>query len=211
MASRRREFELSVERPTGEGAVARLTVRWDAGGGGEKPSAEELRAGLEELRADLEVLLGAPLAAAPVARRDRDLAELVETYRPRQTELVDLLAADGEISDAERALLVAHLARSPPSEPPRAPRSVPVASEPRLPFADRPIAAAPLDAASAAPAGRAVPELLRTYEITSLKQAGAVRGRRQISFAEYMALKRHFEAAEPAPQRPAEPRGPRTA
>jgi hypothetical protein len=210
VATRRREIELSVERPAGPGAVARLTVRWDAGAGGEKPTSEELRAGLEELRADLDALLGAPLAAAPIARRDRELAELVETYRPRQTELVDLLVADGEISETEHTLLLAYLARTPPPPAGRAPRSGAAASEPRLPFADRPIAAAPIEAPAAGSTGRAVPELLRTYEITSLKQAGAVRARRQISFAEYMSLKRHFEATGSAPERPGDPRGPRS-
>ena len=34
------------------------------------------------------------------------------------------------------------------------------------------------------------------YAVDSLKQAGAVRARREISFAEYMALKRHFQEAE---------------
>jgi hypothetical protein len=37
---------------------------------------------------------------------------------------------------------------------------------------------------------------LRVYQINSLKQAGAVRARREISFSEYMALKRHFQEAE---------------
>jgi hypothetical protein len=41
-----------------------------------------------------------------------------------------------------------------------------------------------------------VEELLHTYQITSLRQAGAVRARRQISFDEYMSLKRHFAASE---------------
>jgi hypothetical protein len=44
-----------------------------------------------------------------------------------------------------------------------------------------------------------VPELLRTFQIETLRQAGAVRARRQISFEEYMALKRHFEAASAGP------------
>lgn len=183
-------MELSVERPVGPvgsvGGIARLTVRFEPGSDGTGPTPAELKATLEKLLADLDAIVGVPLAAAPIGRADREVGELVETYRPRQRELVDLLLADGEITPTEHARLVDHLTGSP-----RPPASRPAASE-----VDHPIAAAPVAADSSPPAGRTVAELLRTYEIVSLKQAGAVRARRQISFAEYMALKRHFEAAE---------------
>ncbi len=148
------------------------------------------------MRGTLDTMLGPPLAAAPLARPDRDLRELIETYRPRQPELVDLLRDEGELTPTEHVRLRTHLAGGSSSEPPSRGRPPVPVEEPRLPYADRPIASAPIEAGAPAPPGRPVPELLRVYEITSLKQAGAVRARRQISFAEYMALKRHFEGAE---------------
>ncbi len=194
MPTRRRELELSVERPVGSGrasgTVARLTVRFEPGPKEEGPSPAELRTTLEELETELDALVGAPLAAAPVARAERELDELVEAYRPRQKELVDLLRDEGEITPEEHARLVAYLAEgSPPARPVRGEGP---------PYADRPIAAAPIPSARPEPHERTVPELLRLYGITSLKQAGAVRARRQISFAEYMALKRHFESGTPS-------------
>jgi hypothetical protein len=197
----RRETELSVERPLGPGGpaagVARLTVRFAPAPGGADPTPSELRAALVALTADLDAIVGPPLAAAPAARPDRELAELIETYRPRQRELVDLLRDDGEITPSEHDRLIAHLAERPAGTlpPPRTPEPVP----------DQPIAAAPIGSERSLPPARPVPELLKLYQIASLKQAGAVRARRQISFAEYMALKRHFEEAErdtEAPRRP---------
>ncbi|HTP56197.1 MAG TPA: hypothetical protein VML53_06010 [Thermoplasmata archaeon] len=189
--TRRREFELSVERPLGPagpaGGVARLTVRWDAAADGGTVATAELRAEYDRMAAELEALVGAPLAALPAARTDRDVTELVETYRPRQRDLVDLLLSDGEITSVEHDRLVEHLSGARP--PAKAPAPPPAA-------ADAPIAAAPVASEGALPPARPVAELLRTYQIASLKQAGAVRARRQISFAEYMALKRHFETAE---------------
>jgi hypothetical protein len=188
----RRETELSVERPIGlpgtPGGVARLTVRFAAAPDGSGPTVTDLRAALEAITGELEALVGPPLAAAPVGRPDRELSELVETYRPRQRELVDLLRDDGEITAGEHARLVQHLGA----------RRADAVSEARPPESvlDRPIAAAPIAAERTLPPARPVAELLRMYEIASLKQAGAVRARRQISFAEYMALKRHFEDLE---------------
>jgi hypothetical protein len=72
------------------------------------------------------------------------------------------------------------------------PRAVPPPS-----VVDRPLAAAPVGVDRSLPPARPVADLLREFGITSLKQAGAVRARRQISFAEYMALKRHFESGPP--------------
>jgi hypothetical protein len=194
---RRREVELSIERPVGPGAppgsVARLAARFDTGPGGEGPSPAELRVALDQLSADLDGLVGPLLAAAPVARPDRELNELVETYRPRQKDLVDLLRDDGELTPGEHGLLIAYLGRLPAAAAPP-PRRAEAPTE--HPLAAVPIAAAPVAAERSLPPARPVPELLRTYQIDSLRQAGAVRARRQISFAEYMALKRHFEEAE---------------
>jgi hypothetical protein len=193
VALRRREVELSVERPLGPepspGAVVRLAARFDVPDGANGPTPADLASALDGLRADLEALVGAPLAAAPIARTDRELGELIEAYHPRQRELIDLLRDEREITAGEHARLAEYLGREGPLRPPP-PRPV------ELP-APAPIAAVPL-AAVPAESGRPVPELLRTYQITNLKQAGAVRARRQISFSEYMALKRHFEASEPS-------------
>ncbi len=168
--------------------TVRLAARFELAPDGSGPSHAELSRALDELQADLDGLVGPPLAAAPVARPDRDLTELVETYRPRQRELVDLLLGEGELTPGEHERLVAYLGaqptRSEPSRPPPAPRL------------EAPIAAAPIFASRPEERGRPVAELLRTYQIDSLKQAGAVRARREISFAEYMALKRHFQEAE---------------
>ncbi len=200
MTVRRREVELSVERPVGPGAppgsIARLAARFDAGPGGEGPSPAELRAALDQLSADLDALVGPLLAAAPIARPDRELTELVETYRPRQRDLVDLLRDDGELTPTEHERLIGYLEARPAAGAP-APRG----PEPNVerPIASVPIAAVPLAVERSLPASRPVAELLRTFQISSLRQAGAVRARRQISFAEYMALKRHFEETERGP------------
>lgn len=193
MPPRRRQVELSVERPLGPrgpaGAVARLTSTFEVAPDGDAPAPAELARALDQLLEDLDGLLGASIAALPAGRPDRSLAELVETYRPRQRELVDLLRDDGELTEAEHGLLVAHLSGpgAPPAAPSRAPGEADRAAEPSL-------AAIPASGGPRLPPARPVPELLRTFDITSLRQAGAVRARRQISFAEYMALKRHFEA-----------------
>jgi hypothetical protein len=192
---RRREVELTVERPLGAaagGGTVRLSARFEVAGDG-TPAPRELAEALDRLREDLDALVGPPLAAAGVARPDRELSELVNAYRPRQRELVDLLREEGEISAAEHARLVEYLAPASgaaPAAPPEPPA--------RLPFEDQPIAAAPIVAERPSEGARTVPELLRLYQIESLKQAGAVRARRQISFSEYMALKRHFETENAA-------------
>jgi hypothetical protein len=184
---RRRSIELSLERPVGGAGVARLTARFETEPGDEGPSTTDLRRALDELSLELDALAGPPLAAAPIAGTDRSVEELVEAYRPRQRELVDLLRDEGEISAAEHDRLLEYLAS-------RGARPAP--PSPIAPLAaDRPLAAAAVGADRSLPPARPVPELLREYGITSLRQAGAVRARRQISFAEYMALKRHFEGA----------------
>ena len=189
---RRREVELTVERPlradSPSAGTVRLSAKFEVPPNGPGPDHSELARALDDLQADLDGLVGPLLAAAPAVRPDRDLTELVETYRPRQRELVDLLLGEGEITTGEHARLVEYLGAPPaPSEiPARGPE----------PGGGTPIAAAPILAGRRDEATRPVPELLRRYQISSLKQAGAVRARREISFAEYMALKRHFQEAE---------------
>ena len=197
MPLHRRETELSVERPLGNGGVARLTARFAAAPDGAAPTPAELRTTLDALAAELDGIVGLPLAALPAERVDRELRELIETYRPRQQELLDVLRDDGELTGGEYARLREYLSH--PRSSPAAP-SPPARSEP---VPEAPIAAAPIAAERSLPPARPVPELLETFQITSLKQAGAVRARRQISFAEYMALKRHFENTEPGLDRPA--------
>ncbi|MGD0249696.1 MAG: hypothetical protein ABSB97_02235 [Thermoplasmata archaeon] len=203
MSLRRREVELCVERPLGperSGGTVRLSARFEVAEGGEGPAPADLARELDRLTEELDALVGPPITAAPLGRPDRDLTELVETYRPRQRDLVDLLLADGELTPSEHARLIAYLG---PGREPRAPTSGtrPVAESDRL------IATVPIDRPTPTPAAPASPgrtlesarpvaELLKTYQIASLRQAGAVRGRRQISFDEYMALKRHFEEEE---------------
>ena len=206
MNPRRRDLELSVERPLGPdrgGATVRLTVRFEPGEEGAGPSAAELTRELEALTEEMNALVGLPIAAAPIGRAERELTELIETYRPRQRELIDLLLGEGELTDGEHARLVEYLAAGAPSLTSRAPPPSSLAETERL-IATVPIDRAPPSVVRPGPphavpptktggTARTVPELLRTYEITTLRQAGAVRARRQISFAEYMALKRHFE------------------
>ena len=185
MAERRRPIELSVERTVtdpngGSPLLLRATVRLEEGLDATAPGvAEELATLRRQLDAVAATL--APSAPAP-SRPDRPLEELVEAYRPRQTELLELLREEGELTAGEYELLRRHMGR------PETPRPPPAG----IPLTDRPIAAAPLENDRAPATPRAVEELLRRYQISSLKQAGAVRARRQISFEEYMALKRHF-------------------
>lgn len=186
-----------MERPlrpgVPSGGTVRLSARFEISPDGSGPDHSELARALDGLQADLDGLVGPLLAAAPSARPDRDLTELVETYRPRQRELVDLLLGEGELTEGEHARLVEYLG-APPA--PVEPLSFP--PERRV---DTPIAAVPIVAVRAGEGARPVPELLSRYQIGSLKQAGAVRARREISFAEYMALKRHFQEAETRPER----------
>ena len=202
MPLRRREVELTVERPLRpdlpSGGTVRLTTKFEVAPDGAAPNHAELSRALDDLQADLDALVGPLLAAAPIARPDRDLTELVETYRPRQRELVDLLLGEGELTAGEHARLVEYL-----GAPPAPPESPAPMVERRV---DVPIAAVPAVVGRTEGEGRPVPELLRAYQISSLKQAGAVRGRREISFSEYMALKRYFqeEEAHAARREPAE-------
>ena len=172
------ETELSVEREVGIGAarrVVRLTVRLPDASAGSAPDAIAVE--LRRLQASLDAAMA---SAGLLERPERDLAELVETYRPRQPELIELLRAEGELTEREGALLRAHLAgaETPTLEPAGGP-----ATDSR-------------STGSRRTGARVVAELLATYQIASLKQAGAVRARRQISYDEYMALKRHFAPAD---------------
>jgi hypothetical protein len=188
MAPRRKEYELSVEQElpaSSDGAPrrARLTARFSPEPEEAEPAEADLANALRELADRLaRASEKAGLGRRPPAeeRPDRTLSELLETYRPRQPELVELLHADGELTDGEYALLR---------------NGIPTPSS-------EPVAASPPVAPPSAPTrsgGRPVEELLRVYQITSLRQAGAVRGRRQISFEEYMALKRHFGSGAATP------------
>ncbi|MCI4339938.1 MAG: hypothetical protein L3K06_00040 [Thermoplasmata archaeon] len=187
MAPRRTEIELAVERDIADAAGIvrrfRLVARYPLEGAPMTP--EEIAPLFQALSEELDRSLpaGTPLTTRP----DRSLLELVETYRPRQPELLELLREEGEITHGEFAVLQRHLGE-------RAPAAVP-----DLAPMDRPIAAAPLAQDRTPIVPRAVDDLLRLYHIESLKQAGAVRARRQISYEEYMALKRHFGAADGPP------------
>ncbi|MGD1098893.1 MAG: hypothetical protein ABR888_00895 [Thermoplasmata archaeon] len=201
MPIRRREIELTVERPLRPGDPAggsvRLSARFELPPDGSGPDHSELARAFDDLRADLDGLVGLPLAALPATRPDRDLTELVETYRPRQRELVDLLLGEGELTEGEHARLAEYL-----SAPP-APAEVP--SPPPERRFDTPIAAVPIVVGRADDGARPVSELLRLYQIISLKQAGAVRARQKISFSEYMALKRHFQETDASAEQRADP------
>ncbi|HXQ93817.1 MAG TPA: hypothetical protein VN864_01410 [Thermoplasmata archaeon] len=186
MTLRRTEVELAVERDVADadGIVRRFRIVGRYPVEGASPTPEELAPLLRALSEELDRSL--PAGTPVVARADRPLSELVETYRPRQPELLDLLLEDHELTDGEFSLLHRYLVE----------RATPAPVEP-VPT-DRPIAAAPLAQDRTPITPRPVDELLRLYRIESLKQAGAVRAHRQISYEEYMALKRHFGAAETA-------------
>jgi hypothetical protein len=192
---RRREIELSVERDLlGRGGSvrrARLTARFELEGSRDAPTPKELGETIRSLDRELEAAGTEAGFTVAATLPERSLEELVETYRPRQSELVDALETDGEITAGEAALLRGSLAgssnrraaaRVPP--PPKAPAEIPLT--------DRPLAAMPLVNDRTPSVPRPIPDLLATYRIESIKQAGAVRARRQISFDEYMLLKRHF-------------------
>lgn len=174
--------EVDTVGPDGRPGRVRLTRQFSAAAA---PTAEQLAGALREMQERMTALLGP--VGAPAPRPERAVQELIETYRPRQGELIELLRADGEITEREAHLLRRHLEGGPsapatPAEPPAMPGAAPTTPAPRPP------------GSGAAPV-RSVPELIAMYQIHSLRQAGAVRARRQISFEEYMALKRHFSEA----------------
>ncbi len=188
-----RSVELTVERARSSGTVVRLTVRLPPGESGTRPSTDEVAEALRSLEAELEALIGSTDAPTGPVRTDRELNELLLAYRPRQPELIELLRADGEISEAEYQRLRAHLDAHPPAvTPPAAPVPAPVSAAAPIAAPPAPRTEEPIRSGGAA---RPVEVLTQTYKIETLKQAGAVRSRREISFEEYMALKRHFESA----------------
>jgi hypothetical protein len=194
---RRTEIELTVERalpsdPAGPARVARMATRFAVPPDTNGPTDAELAEAFAGLIAQLDRTVALLPNSRP--RVDRELSELIDTYRPRQPELIDLLRDDGELTAHEHELLQAHL-RATPRE-----GSVTPPSLARAPIAARPLSN---DRTTATP--RPIPDLLAEYQITTLKQAGAVRARRQISYDEYMALKRHFTASGENP--PAPPAG----
>jgi hypothetical protein len=196
VTAHRTAVTISVERElaSADGSVerVRLSATLEGRPGGEDgPTVDELRAGLARLRSELDALAeGSKLPIPP----PRSIEELVETYRPRQEELVALLEAEHEISGPEARLLRSYLAAG------GVVSSAPRTDAPTLPpIQDRPIAAAPLESDRTPSTPRPIPQLLELYRIETLKQAGAVRARRQISYEEYMALKRHFSVGTPEP------------
>jgi hypothetical protein len=190
---------ITVERelPGPDGAIRRvaLSARYELADRPEPPTAEELGEATRALDRELEEALGKAGFPSVPARRDRELAELIETYRPRQPDLVDVLESDGELTRTEAQRLRDHLVSTPAAAP--APTRGPAPPPPgEVPVTDRPLAALPLANDRTPSTPRPVAELLAQYRIESLRQAGAVRARRQISYDEYMALKRHFAEAE---------------
>ena len=201
MTLRRVELDLSVEREveddSGLRRRLRLVGRFAIEPSGSSPSAEELAAALASLQSELDAAVGKSGAHGPVVvtREDRPITELVETYRPRQRELVDLLLDEKELTAGEAVTMREYLAQ----------QIQPVPDPAGVPVTERPIAAAPLAVDHTPSSARPVAELLRLYRIESLKQAGAVRARRQISYEEYMSLKRHFPPAPVVSAAPATP------
>lgn len=190
---RRTGTDLTVEREVEDDLGVRRRYRLSATfeAGDDPPSAEETARQLAALAKELDDALSAGPLGGLAARPDRSTEELVGAYHPRQVELVDLLLAEGEITRGESARLREYLSgATAPMAPP--------ADAGGVPPTERPLAAAPLAQDRTSSTVRPVDELVRLYRIESLKQAGAVRARRQISYEEYMALKRHFGAAEAA-------------
>lgn len=190
--------ELSVEREVlgADGAPrrVRLTARIPSPAGTDGEPALRLGEELKTLSRQVdEAIAAAGWVPSTPPRGERGLEELVETYRPRQPELLDLLRAEGELTLSEYDRLKAHLAGTLPVSV-----AVPTPGSVEPPVTDRPLAALPLANDRTPTTPRPVVELLSQYRIESLKQAGAVRARRQISYEEYMALKRHF-AGEATP------------
>jgi len=187
------EVVLSVEgeaaRPGNPPRRIRLEARFRVSG--QRPTPAELGEAIASLDRDLtEAARLAGFTPTSPPRPDRPLTELVETYRPRQAELVELLLAEGEVTVGEAEALRNYLAG------PAGIAAAPARPRDEVPITDRPIAAAPMESDRTPSRARPVSDLIAQYHIESLRQAGAVRARRQISFEEYMALKRHFGPAE---------------
>jgi hypothetical protein len=197
---RGREVELSIEREvldaSGVPRRLRLSARFLLEDGATAPTPAELARALRDLDRELDGARAEAGFRGPVPRAERSRTELLETYRPRQPQLIDALLADGEVTEHEAEILRAALPASAASRPPAERETAP--AKPAIPETDRPLAAMPLSVDRTPTVARPVAELLATFQIGSLKQAGAIRARRQISYDEYMALKRHFAASEPS-------------
>ncbi|HKV90888.1 MAG TPA: hypothetical protein VJQ43_06840, partial [Thermoplasmata archaeon] len=94
MTLERTEVELSVEQdaaPPGQAPRRlRLTARFRVGA--RTPSPAELGEAVAALDRDLaEAAKAAGFVPSAPPRSDRPVSELVETYRPRQPELIELL------------------------------------------------------------------------------------------------------------------------
>ena len=113
MALERTEVTLSVEleaAPPGQPPRRlRLEARFRAGAG--TPSAAELAEAVTALDRDLaEATKRAGFFPTAPPRAERSVSDLVEAYRPRQPELVELLLAEGEVSPGEAEALRQYLA-----------------------------------------------------------------------------------------------------
>jgi len=188
-----RSIEVSTERNDGASTVVRLSRRVPAHADGSVPTTDELVEAYRSLASALDALVGRGEPSTPPPRTDRELTELLLVYRPKQPELIELLRSDGEITETEYRRLRAHLESSAPSPPTAA--APPASTKAIAPSTAAPLPIRPEEPSRVGGAKRPVEELMRIYQIETLKQAGAVRSRRAISFEEYMALKRHFEGS----------------
>ena len=194
MPLKRAKLELCVERsrslsPGSPPTLVRLSAEFDVPAGGSPPAEAELREAAQALLEDMDRLW--PNEARENAEGERSLEELLEAFHPRQPELVELLRDEGTISPQEYETLRRHFGPVSRVGGPSGRHATPFVGG----AADR------RPEGGARGAARTVPELLRIYGIESVKQAGAVRARRQISFEEYMALKDYFAKSLPEPPR----------
>lgn len=196
---RGREVEFSVEREVFDAAGVprrlRVASRYVIDEGAGAPTAADLASAVTQLDRELEGAVAQAGFRGSSARADRGRTELLETYRPRRSQLIDALLADGEVTEGEAKILREAL----PARAPALPTRDLAPDRALVPETDRPLAAMPLSVDRAPSSPRPVPELLATFQIATLKQAGAIRARRQISYDEYMALKRHFGGGASAP------------
>ncbi|MDE1820140.1 MAG: hypothetical protein KGJ23_07650 [Euryarchaeota archaeon] len=160
---------------------------------GAEVTTEEVQAAVKLLSHHLESAIatlseGGPSGAGP--RPDRPLPDLLETYRPRNLELVDALLWEGELTPTEHQVLQAAV-RTPPERASKGPPPK-TAPPPEAPLAT----IAPSASSSQGPARtspRSVDALLRELDLKDMRDANRARGRRMISYEEWAALKSHFE------------------
>lgn len=201
MPARRKDLTVSLEQevPSSEGEAPRrlrVAMTLEPGEDG-KVSPSETSEAVREL-SDLLQSSASSLASASGSstgpRPDRSLSELVQTYRPRDLELLDALLWEGEITPTEHELLrsqlpkpgaVATTAPSPSTEVPASPTPAPTST----PAPARPVPAS----GTARPSARSVDQLLRELGIQDLRDVNRARGREMISYEEWAALKAHFQ------------------